>query len=144
MKSKLNLILQIATMVLLAVIIGLQVINFSNDESDNYIEKKLSEQKQWNDYQKEVGKKNIVVTDSKISRGDHSTYIIGDVNNTSDKTVSGVSIYMTLYKDNKPVDTSYEYIGDMLPNSTKQMEDAIYSVDFDTYTIDYVTGTIYD
>lgn len=57
MKSKLNLILQIATIVLLAVIICLQVINFSNDESDNYIEKKLSEQKQWNDYQKEVGKK---------------------------------------------------------------------------------------
>ena len=80
----------------------------------------------------------------KISRGDYSTYIIGDVTNTSDKTVSGVSVYLTLYKDNVEVDTVSDYLSDMSPNSTKKMEVSTYSVDFDTYTIDYITGAIYD
>ncbi len=144
MKSKLNLILQIATIALLAVIICLQVTNFSNKETDNFIEKTLSEQKQWREYEKEIGKKHITVKNDKISRGDYSTYIIGDVTNTSDKTVSGVSVYLTLYKDNVEVDTVSDYLSDMSPNSTKKMEVSTYSVDFDTYTIDYITGAIYD
>lgn len=88
--------------------------------------------------------KNITVTNDKISRGDYSTSIIGDVTNTSNKTVSGVSVNITLYKDNNEVDTTHEYIGDMSPNSTRKMEATTYSVDFDSYTIDYVTGIIYD
>ncbi len=146
MKSKLNTILQLAIIVLLAVVIALQVFNISNKDtdSDDFVEKNLSQQKQWNDYQKEVGKKNITVTNDKISRGDYSTSIIGDVTNTSNKTVSGVSVNITLYKDNNEVDTTHAYIGDMSPNSTRKMEATTYSVDFDSYTIDYVTGTIYD
>lgn len=146
MKSKLNTILQLVIIVLLAVVIALQVFNISNKDadSDDFVEKNLSQQKQWNDYQKEVGKKNITVTNDKISRGDYSTSIIGDVTNTSNKTVSGVSVNITLYKDNNEVDTTHAYIGDMSPNSTRKMEATTYSVDFDSYTIDYVTGTIYD
>lgn len=145
MKSKLNTILQLVIIVLLAVVIALQIFNISNKDADsNFVEKNLSQQKQWNDYQKEVGKKNITVTNDKISRGDYSTYIIGDVTNTSNKTVSGVSVNITLYKDNNEVDTTHEYIGDMSPNSTRKMEATTYSVDFDSYTIDYVTGIIYD
>ena len=146
MKSKLNTILQLVIIVLLAVVIALQVFNISNKDadSDDFVEKNLSQQKQWTDYQKEVGKKNITVTNDKISRGDYSTSIIGDVTNTSNKTVSGVSVNITLYKDNNEVDTTHEYIGDMSPNSTRKMEATTYSVDFDSYTIDYVTGTIYD
>lgn len=146
MKSKLNTILQLAIIVLLAVVIALQIFNISNKDadSDDFVEKNLSQQKQWNDYQKEVGKKNITVTNDKISRGDYSTSIIGDVTNTSNKTVSGVSVNITLYKDNNEVDTTHAYIGDMSPNSTRKMESTTYSVDFDSYTIDYVTGIIYD
>lgn len=146
MKSKLNTILQLVIIVLLAVVIALQVFNISNKDadSDDFVEKNLSQQKQWNDYQKEVGKKNITVTNDKISRGDYSTSIIGEVTNTSNKTVSGVSVNITLYKDNNEVDTTHAYIGDMSPNSTRKMEATTYSVDFDSYTIDYVTGTIYD
>ena len=146
MKSKLNTILQLVIIVLLAVVIALQVFNISNKDadSDDFVEKNLSQQKQWTDYQKEVGKKNITVTNDKISRGDYSTSIIGDVTNTSNKTVSGVSVNITLYKDNNEVDTTHEYIGDMSPNSTRKMEATTYSVDFDSYTIDYVTGIIYD
>lgn len=145
MKSKLNTILQFVIIVLLAVVIALQIFNISNKDADsNFVEKNLSQQKQWNDYQKEVGKKNITVTNDKISRGDYSTYIIGDVTNTSNKTVSGVSVNITLYKDNNEVDTTHAYIGDMSPNSTRKMEATTYSVDFDSYTIDYVTGIIYD
>ncbi len=145
MKSKLNTILQLVIIVLLAVVIALQIFNISNKDADsNFVEKNLSQQKQWNDYQKEVGKKNITVTNDKISRGDYSTYIIGDVTNTSNKTVSGVSVNITLYKDNNEVDTTHAYIGDMSPNSTRKMEATTYSVDFDSYTIDYVTGIIYD
>ncbi|MFR1841766.1 MAG: FxLYD domain-containing protein [Oscillospiraceae bacterium] len=146
MKSKLNTILQLVIIVLLAVVIALQVFNISNKDadSDDFVEKNLSQQKQWTDYQKEVGKKNITVTNDKISRGDYSTSIIGDVTNTSNKTVSGVSVNITLYKDNNEVDTTHAYIGDMSPNSTRKMEATTYSVDFDSYTIDYVTGTIYD
>lgn len=146
MKSKLNTILQLAIIVLLAVVIALQIFNISNKDadSDDFVEKNLSQQKQWTDYQKEVGKKNITVTNDKISRGDYSTSIIGDVTNTSNKTVSGVSVNITLYKDNNEVDTTHAYIGDMSPNSTRKMEATTYSVDFDSYTIDYVTGTIYD
>lgn len=145
MKSKLNTILQLAIIVLLAVVIALQIFNISNKDADaDFVEKNLSEQKQWNDYQKEIGKKNITVTNDKISRGDYSTYIIGDVTNTSNKTVSGVSVNITLYKDNNEVDTTHGYIGDMSPNSTRKMEATTYSVDFDSYTIDYVTGIIYD
>lgn len=146
MKSKLNTILQLVIIVLLAVVIALQIFNISNKDadSDDFVEKNLSQQKQWNDYQKEVGKKNITVTNDKISRGDYSTSIIGDVTNTSNKTVSGVSVNITLYKDNNEVDTTHAYIGDMSPNSTRKMEATTYSVDFDSYTIDYVTGTIYD
>ena len=145
MKSKLNTILQLAIIVLLAVVIFIQIFNINNNFADFYfVEKNLSQQKQWNDYQKEVGKKNITVTNDKISRGDYSTSIIGDVTNTSNKTVSGVSVNITLYKDNNEVDTTHEYIGDMSPNSTRKMEATTYSVDFDSYTIDYVTGIIYD
>ena len=146
MKSKLNTILQLVIIVLLAVVIALQVFNISNKDadSDDFVVKNLSQQKQWNDYQKEVGKKNITVTNDKISRGDYSTSIIGEVTNTSNKTVSGVSVNITLYKDNNEVDTTHAYIGDMSPNSTRKMEATTYSVDFDSYTIDYVTGTIYD
>lgn len=146
MKSKLNTILQLVIIVLLAVVIALQVFNISNKDadSDDFVEKNLSQQKQWTDYQKEVGKKNITVTNDKISRGDYSTSIIGDVTNTSNKTVSGVSVNITLYKDNNEVDTTHAYIGDMSPNSTRKMEATTYSVDFDSYTIDYVTGIIYD
>lgn len=146
MKSKLNTILQLVIIVLLAVVIALQIFNISNKDadSDDFVEKNLSQQKQWTDYQKEVGKKNITVTNDKISRGDYSTSIIGDVTNTSNKTVSGVSVNITLYKDNNEVDTTHAYIGDMSPNSTRKMEATTYSVDFDSYTIDYVTGTIYD
>lgn len=145
MKSKLNTILQLVIIVLLAVVIALQIFNISNKDADsNFVEKNLSQQKQWTDYQKEVGKKNITVTNDKISRGDYSTSIIGDVTNTSNKTVSGVSVNITLYKDNNEVDTTHAYIGDMSPNSTRKMEATTYSVDFDSYTIDYVTGTIYD
>lgn len=93
MKSKLNTILQLAIIVLLAVVIVLQIFNINNKDADSdFVKKNLSQQKQWNDYQKEVGKKNITVTNDKISRGDYSTSIIGDVTNTSNKTVSGVSV----------------------------------------------------
>ena len=70
MKSKLNTILQLAIIVLLAVVIVLQIFNINNKDADSdFVEKNLSQQKQWNDYQKEVGKKNITVTNDKISRG---------------------------------------------------------------------------
>lgn len=95
MKSKLNTILQIATVVLLAIVICLQVFSISAKDSDdsNYVEKHLSETKQWIDYQKEIGKKNITVTNDKISKGEFSTYIIGDITNTSNKTVFKESYY---------------------------------------------------
>lgn len=151
MKSKLNTILQIATVVLLAIVICLQVFSISAKYSDakdsndsNYVEKHLSETKQWTDYQKAIGKKNITVTNDKISKGNYSTYIIGDVTNTSNKTVSDVSVNITLYKDNIAVDTTSGYFREISPNSTRQMEAFISSDDFDTYTIDYVTGVIYD
>ena len=98
----------------------------------------------WIDYQKEIGKKNITVTNDKISKGEFSTYIIGDITNTSNKTVSDVSVRITLYKNNIAVDTTSEYFQEISPNSTRQMEASTHSVDFDTYTIDYVTGVIYD
>ena len=146
MKSKLNTILQIATVVLLAIVICLQVFSISAKDSDdsNYVEKHLSETKQWIDYQKEIGKKNITVINDKISKGEFSTYIIGDITNTSNKTVSDVSVRITLYKNNIAVDTTSEYFQEISPNSTRQMEASTHSVDFDTYTIDYVTGVIYD
>ena len=78
MKSKLNTILQLAIIVLLAVVIALQIFNINNKDADSdFVEKNLSQQKQWMDHIKEVGKKNITVTNDKISRGDYSTYIIG-------------------------------------------------------------------
>lgn len=101
MKSKLNTILQLAIIVLLAVVIVLQIFNINNKDADSdFVEKNLSQQKQWMDHIKEVGKKNITVTNDKISRGDYSTYIIGDVTNTSNDTVYDVGIYITLYKGN--------------------------------------------
>jgi flagellar basal body-associated protein FliL len=62
MKSKLNTILQIATVVLLAIVICLQVFSISAKDSDdsNYVEKHLSETKQWIDYQKEIGKRILL------------------------------------------------------------------------------------
>ena len=76
MKSKLNTILQLAIIVLLAVVIALQIFNINNKDADSdFVEKNLSQQKQWMDHIKEVGKKNITVTNDKISRGDYSTYI---------------------------------------------------------------------
>lgn len=145
MKSKLNTILQLVIIVLLAVVIALQIFNISNKDADsNFVEKNLSQQKQWNDYQKEVGKKNITVTNDKISRGDYSTYIIGDVTNTSNDTVYDVGIYITLYKDNNIVGTSSDSFRSIAPNSTLSMEGYVTEKDFDTYTIDYVTGVIYD
>lgn len=132
MKSKLNTILQLAIIVLLAVVIALQIFNISNKDadSDDFVEKNLSQQKQWMDHIKEVGKKNITVTNDKISRGDYSTYIIGDVTNTS--------------KDNNIVGTSSDSFRSIAPNSTLSMEGYVTEKDFDTYTIDYVTGVIYD
>lgn len=146
MKSKLNTILQIAIIVLLAVVIALQIFNISNKDadSDDFVEKNLSQQKQWMDHIKEVGKKNITVTNDKISRGDYSTYIIGDVTNTSNDTVYDVGIYITLYKDNNIVGTSSDSFRSIAPNSTLSMEGYVTEKDFDTYTIDYVTGVIYD
>lgn len=96
------------------------------------------------DHIKEVGKKNITVTNDKISRGDYSTYIIGDVTNTSNDTVYDVGIYITLYKDNNIVGTSSDSFRSIAPNSTLSMEGYVTEKDFDTYTIDYVTGVIYD
>ncbi|WP_337403197.1 FxLYD domain-containing protein [Porcipelethomonas sp.] len=146
MKSKLNTILQLAIIVLLAVVIALQIFNISNKDadSDDFVEKNLSQQKQWMDHIKEVGKKNITVTNDKISRGDYSTYIIGDVTNTSNDTVYDVGIYITLYKDNNIVGTSSDSFRSIAPNSTLSMEGYVTEKDFDTYTIDYVTGVIYD
>lgn len=146
MKSKLNTILQLVIIVLLAVVIALQVFNISNKDadSDDFVEKNLSQQKQWMDHIKEVGKKNITVTNDKISRGDYSTYIIGDVTNTSNDTVYDVGIYITLYKDNNIVGTSSDSFRSIAPNSTLSMEGYVTEKDFDTYTIDYVTGVIYD
>ena len=120
MKSKLNTILQLAIIVLLAVVIALQIFNISNKDadSDDFVEKNLSQQKQWMDHIKEVGKKNITVTNDKISRGDYSTYIIGDVTNTSNDTVYDVGIYITLYKDNNIVGTSSDSFRSIAPNST--------------------------
>ena len=124
MKSKLNTILQLAIIVLLAVVIALQIFNISNKDadSDDFVEKNLSQQKQWMDHIKEVGKKNITVTNDKISRGDYSTYIIGDVTNTSNDTVYDVGIYITLYKDNNIVGTSSDSFRSIAPNSTLSME----------------------
>lgn len=146
MKSKLNTILQLVIIVLLAVVIALQIFNISNKDadSDDFVEKNLSQQKQWMDHIKEVGKKNITVTNDKISRGDYSTYIIGDVTNTSNDTVYDVGIYITLYKDNNIVGTSSDSFRSIAPNSTLSMEGYVTEKDFDTYTIDYVTGVIYD
>lgn len=52
MKSKLNTILQLAIIVLLAVVIALQIFNISNKDadSDDFVEKNLSQQKQWMDH----------------------------------------------------------------------------------------------
>ena len=124
MKSKLNTILQLVIIVLLAVVIALQIFNISNKDadSDDFVEKNLSQQKQWMDHIKEVGKKNITVTNDKISRGDYSTYIIGDVTNTSNDTVYDVGIYITLYKDNNIVGTSSDSFRSIAPNSTLSME----------------------
>ena len=145
MKSKLNTILQLAIIVLLAVVIVLQIFNINNKDADSdFVEKNLSQQKQWMDHIKEVGKKNITVTNDKISRGDYSTYIIGDVTNTSNATVYDVGIYITLYKDNNIVGTSSDSFRSIAPNSTLSMEGYVTEKDFDTYTIDYVTGVIYD
>lgn len=145
MKSKLNTILQLAIIVLLAVVIVLQIFNINNKDADSdFVEKNLSQQKQWMDHIKEVGKKNITVTNDKISRGDYSTYIIGDVTNTSNDTVYDVGIYITLYKDNNIVGTSSDSFRSIAPNSTLSMEGYVTEKDFDTYTIDYVTGVIYD
>ena len=145
MKSKLNTILQLAIIVLLAVVIVLQIFNINNKVADSdFVEKNLSQQKQWMDHIKEVGKKNITVTNDKISRGDYSTYIIGDVTNTSNDTVYDVGIYITLYKDNNIVGTSSDSFRSIAPNSTLSMEGYVTEKDFDTYTIDYVTGVIYD
>ncbi len=145
MKSKLNTILQLAIIVLLAVVIALQIFNINNKDADSdFVEKNLSQQKQWMDHIKEVGKKNITVTNDKISRGDYSTYIIGDVTNTSNDTVYDVGIYITLYKDNNIVGTSSDSFRSIAPNSTLSMEGYVTEKDFDTYTIDYVTGVIYD
>ena len=146
MKSKINTILNFAIMILLAVVIILQIFSISNKDSNNsdYVEKTLSEQKQWIDHLKEVGKKNITVTNDKISRGDYSTYIIGDVTNTSNDTVHDVGIYITLYKDNNIVGTASDSFRSIAPNSTLSMEGYVSTDNFDTYTIDYVTGVIYD
>ena len=145
MKSKLNTILQLAIIVLLAVVIVLQIFNINNKDADSdFVEKNLSQQKQLMDHIKEVGKKNITVTNDKISRGDYSTYIIGDVTNTSNDTVYDVGIYITLYKDNNIVGTSSDSFRSIAPNSTLSMEGYVTEKDFDTYTIDYVTGVIYD
>ena len=145
MKSKLNTILQLDIIVLLAVVIALQIFNINNKDADSdFVEKNLSQQKQWMDHIKEVGKKNITVTNDKISRGDYSTYIIGDVTNTSNDTVYDVGIYITLYKDNNIVGTSSDSFRSIAPNSTLSMEGYVTEKDFDTYTIDYVTGVIYD
>lgn len=123
MKSKLNTILQLAIIVLLAVVIALQIFNINNKDADSdFVEKNLSQQKQWMDHIKEVGKKNITVTNDKISRGDYSTYIIGDVTNTSNDTVYDVGIYITLYKDNNIVGTSSDSFRSIAPNSTLSME----------------------
>lgn len=137
--------MQLAIIVLLAVVIALQIFNINNKDADSdFVEKNLSQQKQWMDHIKEVGKKNITVTNDKISRGDYSTYIIGDVTNTSNDTVYDVGIYITLYKDNNIVGTSSDSFRSIAPNSTLSMEGYVTEKDFDTYTIDYVTGVIYD
>lgn len=62
MKSKLNTILQLVIIVLLAVVIALQVFNISNKDadSDDFVEKNLSQQKQWTDYQKKLVKRILL------------------------------------------------------------------------------------
>lgn len=145
MKLKLNTILQLAIIVLLAIVIALQIFNISNkDDDSNFVEKNLSEQKQWMEHIKEVGKNNITITNDKISRGDYSSYIIGDVTNTSNDTIYDVGIYITLYKDNNIVGTSSDSFRSIAPKSTLSMEGYVSTKDFDTYTIDYITGVIYD
>ena len=55
-----------------------------------------------------------------------------------------MGIYITLYKDNNIVGTSSDSFRSIAPNSTLSMEGYVTEKDFDTYTIDYVTGVIYD
>lgn len=106
-------------------------------------EQRISEMKAWEAYRKDIGSKNISVTNDKISKSEYSSYIIGDVNNKSNEAVEDVSIIISFYKNNVLIETSSEHIMLMPPKATLPME--VYAPDdFDTYSIDYISGVIYE
>lgn len=144
MKTKIYILLQGVIIALLIAILALQITGSSGITGD-YVSQTLSEQKQMQDYRRKIGEENIKISNDKIFNGDYGSSIIGEVKNTSDKTVDSVSVNITLYNGKTPVYNSSDYFNSIESGGTRNLDFYIPSdIVFDGYTIDYVEGVIYE
>lgn len=143
-KSGLTAILQIVTIVLLCIIVFLLLLRPSGESSvSGNVERTLAEQKAMMEYKQSIGKQYITVSDDKISKSDYSVRIIGKITNMSNKKIYSASVHVSFYKNDTIIDSSSDYFDFIDPKCSRNF--MTYAPDdFDTYTIDYTEGIIYD
>lgn len=147
MKNKVSIILQGITLLLTAAILVILLIPKSHTEdissSSDYVQSTLQKEKAMREYQLDVGRNNITISNDKISKSSYSSYIIGDVTNTSDKTIYGVSICLSFYRNGNYVESSSDYFKEIPPKATVPLN--VYAPDdFNTYSIDYTLAYFLD
>ena len=147
MKNKALIIIQGITLLLVLAILVILLIPKNQTEANtlntDYVQRTLQQEKAMREYQLEIGKNNITITDDKISKSSYSSYIIGNVTNTSDKTIYGVTVCISFYKNGNYVESSTDYFKDIPSKSTVPLN--VYDPDdFTTYSIDYTMAYFLD
>lgn len=147
MKNKALIIMQGITLLLVLAILVILLIPKNQTEANtlntDYVQRTLQQEKAMREYQLEIGKNNITITDDKISKSSYSSYIIGNVTNTSDKTIYGVTVCISFYKNGNYVESSTDYFKDIPSKSTVPLN--VYAPDdFTTYSIDYTMAYFLD
>lgn len=146
MKNKISIVIQALTLLLTAAILIILLLPRSNpivSPNSDYVATTLANEKAMRDYKLKIGEKNISVSNDKITKSSYSKHIVGEITNTANQTIYGVSVHISFYQNNKYVDSASAYCSEIPANTTVPFD--VYAPDdFATYSIDYATAYFLD
>ena len=95
------------------------------------------------DYKLKIGEKYISVSNDKITKSSYSKHIVGEITNSANQMIYGVSVHISFYQNNRYVDVTSAYCSEIPANTTVSFD--VYAPDeFTTYSIDYATAYFLD
>jgi hypothetical protein len=146
MKNKISIVIQALTLLFTAAILVILLIPQSNhviSSDSDYVATTISNERAMRDYKLKIGEKYISVSNDKITKSSYSKHIVGEITNSANQMIYGVSVHISFYQNNRYVDVTSAYCSEIPANTTVSFD--VYAPDeFTTYSIDYATAYFLD